>query len=83
LTLTVAPEALSSIDSVAAEPSASLGSVHSSTTLPRLLRDPATFEVYWERVEDEISKDGNEIEIKRINEYKGAKTIQTLTLKRK
>jgi hypothetical protein len=48
-----------------------------------LLRDPATFEVYWERVEDEISKDGNEIEIKRINEYKGAKTSQTLSLKRK
>ena len=45
--------------------------------------DPATFEVYWERVEGEISKDGNEIKIKRINEYKGAKTIQTLSLKRK
>jgi hypothetical protein len=45
--------------------------------------DPSTFEVFWDSVEGEISKDGNEIEIKRIYEYKGAKTIQTLSLKRK
>jgi len=41
------------------------------------------FELIWDLAEGTISEDGNEIFIKRVYDYKGAKTIQTLKLKRR
>ena len=45
--------------------------------------DPATFELYWIPSQGSISKEGNEIVIKYLREYKGAKTVRTLSLKKK
>jgi len=45
--------------------------------------DPATFELYWIPSQGSISKEGNEIVIKHLREYKGAKTVRTLSLKKK
>jgi hypothetical protein len=45
--------------------------------------DPVAFELFWAPCEGTISKDGNEMVIKREWEYKGAKYIRTLSLKRK
>jgi len=45
--------------------------------------DPDTFEAYWIPSQGSISKEGNEIVIKHIREYKGAKTVRTLSLKKK
>jgi hypothetical protein len=45
--------------------------------------DFGTMNRTWAPSKAEISEDGNEIKIKRIYEFKGAETIQTLSLKRK
>ncbi len=45
--------------------------------------DPVAFELFWDPAEGTISEDGNEILIKRIYDYKGAKTTQTLKMKRR
>jgi len=43
---------------------------------------PVAFELLWDPAEGTISADGNEISIKRVYDYKGAKITQTLKLKR-
>ena len=45
--------------------------------------DMMTMDLHWAPGEAKISKDGNELIIKRVLEEKGAQTIRTLSLKRK
>ncbi len=47
------------------------------------ITDMMTMNLHWAPSEAKISKDGNEIVIKRVLEEKGASTIRTLSLKRK
>ncbi len=47
------------------------------------ITDIETMNLIWAPCKAEISEDGNEIKMKRIYEFKGAETIQTLSLKRK
>ena len=46
-------------------------------------KDIETADLYWAPSKAEISKDGNEILIKRSYEEKGSETIETLTLRRR